>query len=65
MLPDAGMRALDFSICGFVEAMPNRGLSVDALMVDVDVDDYMPATFGRCLRKEVVDSLRALGYQYI
>lgn len=65
MLPGAGMCAKDFRAHGFVETIRVRGLPVDTVMVDVNTDDYVSATFGKHMNGEIVSNLLAGGYQRI
>ena len=65
MLPGAGMHPQDFKNNGFVEAIRNRGLPVDVVILEAEVDAYMPTEFAKRMRSEVVKPLRASGYRSI
>lgn len=65
MLPGAGMRAQDFRVRGFVDAIHERGLAVDAVMADIGPGDYVQETFGARLKSEIIDPLWSQGYRQI
>lgn len=65
MLPGARMRAQDFALHGFVETLRERGLAIDAVMVDVDANDYVSPLFGKRMGEQIVDVLQASGYRHI
>ncbi len=65
MLPGAGMRAQDFIIQGLVSSIRDRGLAVDAVMVDIEAGDYMQEAFNDLLRYEVIEPMLAGGYRRI
>lgn len=65
MLPGAGMRVQDFKVRGFVDAIHERGLAVDAVMADIGPGDYVQERFGARLKSEVIDPLRSRGYRQI
>ena len=62
ILPGAGMRASDFRVHGFVEAIRRRCLAVDAIMMEIEIGDYASAAFGQRLKRTVQEILHARGY---
>lgn len=65
MLPGAEMHAEDFLTQGFVSAIRERDISIDVIMVEASISDYMQQDFGTRLGNDVVAPLLAEGYQQI
>lgn len=65
MLPGAAMRAHDFRERGLVQALHAHAPDIDAVMVEVDAGEYVPATFGKRLQGEVLGPLRERGYRHV
>jgi pimeloyl-ACP methyl ester carboxylesterase len=65
MLPGAEMRVKDFCDHGLVHALHHRAPGTDAVMVDINVEEYVSADFGRRLRCEVIEPLRERRYQHV
>ena len=64
-LPGAFLKPEEFEREGFVDAVRERDLAADALLVDADVSYYYDQTFIERLQQDVLMPQRALGYKYI
>jgi pimeloyl-ACP methyl ester carboxylesterase len=65
MLPGAGDRAADLVGHGFVQALRDRALPVDALVVDAHSDYYLEQTVVARLEGDVIGPARASGYRRV
>jgi pimeloyl-ACP methyl ester carboxylesterase len=64
-LPGAFLKPEEFEREGFVNAIRERDLAADALLVDADVSYYYDQTFIERLHADVLQPQRALGYKSI
>src|ERR1700743_243259 len=64
-LPGAFLKPEEFEREGFVDAVRERDLAADALLVDADVSYFYDQTFIERLQQDVLKPQRALGYKYI
>ncbi|MBU1359921.1 MAG: esterase family protein [Gammaproteobacteria bacterium] len=64
-LPGAFLKPEEFEREGFVDAVRERDLAADALLVDADVSYYYDQTFVQRLQDDVIQPQRALGYKSI
>lgn len=64
-LPGAFLKPEEFEREGFVNAVRERDLAADALMVDADVSYYYDQTFVERLHQDVLQPQRAKGYKTI
>jgi pimeloyl-ACP methyl ester carboxylesterase len=64
-LPGAFLKPEEFEREGFVNAVQERDLAADALLVDADVSYYYDQTFVERLNEDVLQPQRALGYRNI
>ena len=62
-LPGAFLKPEEFEREGFVGAVHERGLAVDALLVDADVSYFYDQTFVERLHEDVIEPQRAAGYK--
>src|SRR4030095_13806393 len=64
-LPGAFLKPEEFEREGFVQAVRERALAADALLVDADVSYYYDQTFIERLNEDVIRPQRARGYESI
>jgi pimeloyl-ACP methyl ester carboxylesterase len=64
-LPGAFLKPEEFEREGFVNAVRERDLAADALLVDADVSYYYDQTFIERLHQDVIQPQRARGYKSI
>jgi len=64
-LPGAFLKPEEFEREGFVQAVRERDLCADSLLVDADVSYYYDQTFVERLHEDVLQPQRALGYEKI
>lgn len=64
-LPGAFLKPEEFEREGFIDAVRERKLAADALLVDADVSYYYDQTFIERLQNDVIRPQRALGYASI
>ena len=64
-LPGAFLKPEEFEREGFISAVHERDLEVDALLVDADVSYYYDQTFVERLHHDILQPQRALGYRSI
>jgi len=65
MLPGAGMTASAFAEHGMVEAVHARGLEVDIIAAQPDLDLYLDGDVATALHRRIVEPARAEGYARI
>ena len=64
-LPGAYLKPDEFEREGFIDAVRERHLAADALLVDADVSYYYEQTLSDRLHTEVIEPQRAKGYKSI
>src|SRR5690242_5311099 len=62
MLPGMGMKADDFAAHGFVSAVHARGLPLDILAAQPELDTYLEGRIDRVLHHTLIEPAMARGY---